>query len=184
MPPAPDPTRAVRVIVTRLLILLALFYAAMFVTVAVLVSPYTPARPLVLQVFDPALPSFHTRSDFAGVMTTCAYLLTSVVVAPCVWKIAKRSAQCADFAVSMYVVHFLLTWYVDDRGFPAFGAFYGTLVLSAICSSVLSERLAMREEMAEISLERFVASKARGGGGGGSGSGIQPARDVRIVEMV
>jgi hypothetical protein len=42
----------------------------------------------------------------------------------------------------------------------------------------------MREEMAEISLERFVASKATGGSGSGSGSGIQPARDVRIVEMV
>jgi hypothetical protein len=174
MPAAADPTRRIRVITTRLVLLLVIFYAFLFITIAVLVAPYTPAKPLVLQVFDASCPSFR-MGHFSGVMATCAYMVTSLVVAPAVWKIAKRSAQCADYAVSVYVVHFLLTWYID--GFPKDGEFFGVLVLSGICSSVVAERLAMREEMAEIPLDRFVAGKTGVGGG-------QPARDVRIVEMV
>ncbi len=179
---AADPIRSIRLIVTRLVILIALFYAALFVAVALLAAPYAAEtnKPIVLHVFDPSLPSF-SLADFSGVMGTVAYLLVAVLVSPCVWKLAKRSAQCADFAVSVYVAHFLLTWYIDERGIPKDGAFYGVLVLCGVVSSVLSERLAMREEMAEIPLDRFVTSKSKQGGRAGGSDSHTP--DVRI-EMV
>lgn len=180
---ATDPTRAIRIIVMRLLILIAMFYAASFVAVALLVAPYAAEnKPIVLHIFDPSLPSFRP-ADFAGVMDTMAYLLVAVLISPCVWKLAKRSAQCADFAASVYFVHFLLTWYADERGVPKEGAFYGVLVLCGVVSSLLSERLAMREEMAEIPLDRFVASKSKVGRAGGSDSQATDANVVQI-EMV
>ena len=185
-PTAADPMRSIRLIVTRLAILIAIFYAMLSATMALLAAPYETNRPTLLHVFDPSLPSL-SLADFGGVMGTMAYLLVAVLISPCVWKLAKRSVQCADFAVSVYVVHFLLTWYVDERGIPKDGAFYGVLVLCGVVSSVLSERLAMREEMAEIPLDRFVASKGKQGGMAGMAGrgdrGDSHTPDVRI-EMV
>ncbi len=179
-----DPIRSIRLIVTRLVILIAVFYAALFVAVALFAAPYAAEnKPIVLQVFDPSLPSFH-MADFAGVMGTMAYLLVAVLISPCVWKLTKRSAQCADFAVSVYVVHFLLTWYTDERGVPKDGAFYGVLVLCGVVSSVLSERLAMREEMAEISLDRFVASKSKQGGRANGSDGCTSDANAMRIEIV
>ena len=182
-PTAADPMRSIRLIVTRLAILIAIFYAMLSATMALLAAPYERNRPTLLHVFDPSLPSL-SLADFGGVMGTMAYLLVAVLISPCVWKLAKRSVQCADFAVSVYVVHFLLTWYVDERGIPKDGAFYGVLVLCGVVSSVLSERLAMREEMAEIPLDRFVASKGKQAGMAGmAGRGDSHTPEVRI-EMV
>ena len=188
---AQDPTRAIRVIVTRLVLLVALFYALLFIAVGLLAAPYaTDSKPIILHVFDPSLPSFH-MAEFAGFMGTMAYLLVAVLISPCVWKLAKRSAQCADFAVSVYIIHYLLTWYIDERGLPKAGAFYVVLVFCGVISSVLSERFAMREEMSEIPLDRFVAGKSKqghGASGGGMGIGtseLQPSdAGTMRIEMV
>ena len=56
-------------------------------------------------------------------------------------------------------------------------------MLCGVVSSLLSERLAMREEMAEIPLDRFVASKSKVGRAGGSDSQATDANVVQI-EMV
>ena len=142
------------------------------------------AHGLLLMVFDGSLPSYNIFTNFVGAMSATAYFFTSLLIAPCIWKLAARSAKCADYASSIYVAHLLLTWYAD--GFPTNGAFYLCLVVSGVISALVSERLALREELAEIPLDRFVASKKQAatvGGAGGVGGARETSRALRI-EMV
>ena len=155
--PASTPLRTIQVIIIRLIVLVAAHYILLSAAFFLLVAPYTAPAALVLHVFDPSLPSF-APSRFDGIMASAAYLISAALLSPAVSRVARRSAKCADFSVSVYLIHAGLTWYVHGR-FPTSGAYWTVMVLCGALCSLLSERLAMREELKEIDLGSFVASK-------------------------
>lgn len=70
--------------------------------------------------------------------------------------VVERARKCLDFASTIYILHFLITWLFF--GFPSNWEWWVVNVVSMIAMVVLSEYLCLRKEMMDIPRSEFITT--------------------------
>jgi len=109
------------------------------------------ATTFVSSVFNWKTLRFDT---FVGCMVAGSYGLASLWLSFWILKIVKRMKKCADFSLTAFSIHMVITWI--QSGFPNSLPWWVCMGASFAMTAFLSEWLCSREELAEIPLSSFL----------------------------
>jgi hypothetical protein len=124
------------------------FYLSITATLCLLLSMLGfPVEDLLGQLFSYQVWKSTTAQGF---LVPCAYLFNSIWMAGWLLCIVKRAKKCLDFAVTMYLLHFVFC--TVFYGFPYSWSWWLFLLLQVSITTLLGEWLCMRRELQEILL--------------------------------
>jgi len=86
-----------------------------------------------------------------GITVLCAYILNAITGALGLWYIIKRTKQCLDFTLTVYLIHFTVCCLYNGR-IPSSISWWLSNIVVIVIMTVLGEFLCMRTEMKEIPL--------------------------------
>jgi hypothetical protein len=72
--------------------------------------------------------------------------------------VVERAKKCLDFASTIYLFHFALTWWYD--GFPWAWQWWILNIVALVCAAVSGEWLCMRRELREIKTSDFLSVRS------------------------
>lgn len=154
-----------RKILTQILVLQVLYYMSFGVTLYVLAF-FAGCSLDTDHLFSARHVHFSSKM---GWLVTGASLATAFAGALFLMQVVERAKKCLDFAFTQYFGHFLAV--VVYQGFPTEWQWWLVQGVCVAVMSALGERLCLRREMQDISVDDIMRSKGKAFGGTPAGKG-------------
>lgn len=134
-----------RMIIYQIIAIQSLFYFT-FVSVGVFLGLICGVSGIVVSTFFDF--KKYTFDNTHNTIVVLALWTTLTGLAFFLPRIIERTRKCLDFVLTVFIIHFMLTWLVS--GFPSRLAWWSVWIVGSIACTLLSEYLCLRIEQREI----------------------------------